>query len=188
MAISTDHLRSGHRFETECPADLGLDRGIDVRVRADCTRQLADRDHLSGMTQPRAISVDLKAPERELHPERRGLGMHTVCATRHCGVSVLVGATPKHVDESGCGIDEEVGRRGERRAQRGVDDVGRREPVVDPLAGGTSDPLLHDVDERCDVVIGECFAGCDLGNERGIDHGSATSRCSGVVDGDDAER
>ena len=49
VSISTDHLRCRHRFETECPAHLGLDRGIDVRVSADCTRQLADRDHLAGL-------------------------------------------------------------------------------------------------------------------------------------------
>ena len=113
--------------------------------------------------------------------------MHTVCATRHCRVSVLVGTTPKHVDEIGCGIDQEVSCRCKRRAERGVDDVGRREPVVDPLASGAPDPLLHDIDERGDVVIGEGFACCDLGDERGIDHGSTTSGCSGVVDGDDAE-
>ena len=48
--------------------------------------------------------------------------------------------------------------------ERGVDDVARREAVVDPRAGRRADALLHDVDERGDVVIGDLLAFVDRGD------------------------
>ena len=49
----------------------------------------------------------------------------------------------------------DVGGVAHRPAQRGVDDVGRRQAVVDPRAGRRADALLDDVDERGDVVVGD---------------------------------
>ena len=53
---------------------------------------------------------------------------------------------------------EDVDGAGEGEAQRGVDHVGRRQPVVDPRARGHADPLLDHVDERRDVVVGDALA------------------------------
>ena len=67
--------------------------------------------------------------------------------------------------------------------ERGVDDVARREPVVHPRARRRPDLLLHDVDERGDVVIGDLLALVDrVDVETGaLAHGAR------VGFGDDAE-
>ena len=72
-------------------------------------------------------------------------------------------------------------------AQRGVDDVGRREPVVDPLPGRSADVLLHDVDERGDVVIGDRFALGDLGHECSVDGGCVRTSPLGIGRRDDTQ-
>jgi hypothetical protein len=47
MSVTIDHLRRRHGFETERLADEPFDCGVDVRIRADCTRQLAHRDRVA---------------------------------------------------------------------------------------------------------------------------------------------
>ena len=88
-------------------------------------------------SQPGAIAVDLQRPQRDLGAERGRLGVDAVRAADHHGVAMLVSARS---------IRRRRAARPTRRcsrsaasrhlpAQRGVADVGRREPVVDPLAG-----------------------------------------------------
>ena len=77
---------------------------------------------------------------------------------RHRRVTVL--ARPLHhrrleiVDR----FDHEVARADEGDGHCGVDHVVGGEPVVDPLGGGATDALLHHVDERRRLVVGDGFA------------------------------
>ena len=72
---------------------------------------------------------------------------------------------------------------GQLQRQRGVDDVARREAVVDPGARGLADPLLDHVDERGDVVLGDELALLDRGD---VEAGALAHRGRGVLR-DDAE-
>ena len=130
------------------------------------------------MTKPGAVAIHLKAPQGELDAERRRLGMHAVGTAGHRSIAVLVRASFEHGDQSARSVDEKIGGGCERRAQCRVDHVGRREPVVDPLPGRAADVLLHDVDECGDVVISDCLARCDLGDECTVDNGCV---CTGPI-------
>ena len=59
---------------------------------------------------------------------------------------------------------EQVGGAGQLQRERGVHDVARGEPVVDPGAFRLTDPVLDDVDERGDVVLGDQLARLDRGD------------------------
>jgi hypothetical protein len=77
-----EHLRRG-TGRARAFADVLLDERIDVGERADRARQLADRDHFARPQEPFAIAPHLQRPERELHAERRRLGVDAVRAPDH---------------------------------------------------------------------------------------------------------
>ena len=64
----------------------------------------------------------------------------------------------QHGDQPVARLDEHVGGPGQGEAQGGVDHVGGREAVVDPLPGRRADALLHHVDEGGHVVVGDPLA------------------------------
>jgi len=59
--------------------------------------------------------------------------------------------------EGGGGGDHEIDRLHQHHREGGVDDVARREAVVEPRARRGPDALLHHVDEGGDVVLGGAF-------------------------------
>ena len=138
-------------------AHVPLHRGIDVRVRAHGARELADRDRVAGAQQALAVAANLQRPERQLHAERRRLGVDAVGAADHRRVAELAGAFAIADSRRRPPEDAIEGARHLER-ERGVDHVARREPVVHPRARGLADARLHDVDERGDVVIGDALA------------------------------
>ena len=89
VAVARQHLRGGHGREAEVLAHVPLDRGIDVGVRADRARELADRDRVARPQQALAVAPHLHRPERELHAERRRLGVDAVRAPDHRRVAEL---------------------------------------------------------------------------------------------------
>ena len=91
-------------------------------------------------------------------------------------------------DQVGRCLDQQIDGVGHRPAQRRVDDVGRREPVVDPRSGRLTDRRLHDVDERGHVVIGHRLAFEHRVDERGVDRRRRVATAGGVVGRNDAER
>jgi hypothetical protein len=107
------------------------------------------------------VAIDLERPQRQLRPERGRFGMDAMGATDHHRVAVTVGELDQCRQQRRGSIDQQVGGVGHLPAQRGVADVTRRQPVVDPLAGvGTGllvDRRLDDVDEGRHVVIGDRF-------------------------------
>ena len=158
MPIARQHLRGRHRREAEVLAHVALDRGIDVGVGADRARQLADRDRVRARSQPFAVAPHLHRPERELHAEGRRLGVDAVRATDHRRVAELAGPGCDRRLQLGRGREDAIERARHLQRERGVDHVARREPVVHPRARGLTDALLHDVDERGDVVVGDLLA------------------------------
>jgi len=90
VAVARQHLGRGNRLQAEVLADVALNRGVDVRVRAHRARELADRDRRPGARESLAIAPDLHRPQRELGAERRRLGVYAVRATDHRCVAELV--------------------------------------------------------------------------------------------------
>ena len=91
MAVPGDDLGGRHRLEPERPADVGLDRRVDVGVGPDGARELAHRDPARGPAESLAVPVGLQGPQGELGPEGGGLGVHAVGATGHRDVDQLDG-------------------------------------------------------------------------------------------------
>ena len=129
------HLGRGHRGEPERGADVGLDRGLDApstsrpRPRAcrprSPSRARASRD---------AVALRLQAQQRELRAERRRLGEHAVRPAGDGDVDRLARPRGERRDERARVAGEHVEGARELEAQRGVDDVRGREPVVHPDA------------------------------------------------------
>ncbi len=109
--------------------------------------------------------------------------MDTVGAAHGRRVAELARTRRDRVLEAVDGFQQEIARARERDRERRVDDVARREPVVDPRAGREANPLLDDVDERRDVVVGDALALLDRG---GVDRCPAADRL-GVGPRDHAE-
>jgi hypothetical protein len=134
VPIPGDHLRGGHGGETEVPAHVRLHARVHVGVGAHRTAQLADGHGRARLAQTLTVPVGLQAPQRDLRPHRGGLGVHAVRAADHDGVGKLERASFEHRHEHAARIDQLVGHLHEHAAQRGVDDVGGGEAVVDPRA------------------------------------------------------
>ena len=167
VTVACDHLGGRHRREAERLAHLSLDPGVDVGIRAHRARELAHGHRLARPAQARAVAVRLEAPQCELGPEGDGLGVHPVGATDHGRGPELDRPALERGDQLAASARQQVGRLCEGGAQGGVDDVARREPVVDPLAGRSADGCLDDVDERRHVVVGDPLAFGHRLDERG---------------------
>ena len=178
MAVPGDHLGGRHRRQAQGGADTGLDRGVDVRERADRTGELAHGDPVAGRPQAATVTVGLQRPQRELGPERGGLGVHAVRPTRDRHVHQLQRAGLEGGHEGVEVGQQEVGGPGEGGAQRGVHHVRGRQPVVDVRTGRRADALLDDVDEGGHVVVGDLLALEHVGDEDVVDR-----RCLGPAGG-----
>ena len=91
VAVTGENLGGRHGREAQVLADEGLDLGVDVRIGADRTGELADRDAGPGPGQALPLPPDLQRPQRQLGPEGRGLGVDPVGPTDHRGGPVLAG-------------------------------------------------------------------------------------------------
>ena len=92
VAVPGDHLGGRHRGEPERGAHACLDGRVDVRVRADGARELADGQRVAGGAHAPAIAIGLESPQRELGAERGRLGVHAVRAPGDRHVQELEGA------------------------------------------------------------------------------------------------
>ena len=138
------------------PLDVGRRRGI----AANSARELPDTHSRERAVEP-FVAVELEHPAEQLEAERRRLGMHAVRAPMvtvsrcSCARAMTAPAAFDAVANEGAGTLD-------RQRERGVEDVGRGEPEVEPAPVGP-DVGRHDVDERCDVVVGGAL---DLGHAR----------------------
>ena len=103
------------------------------------------------------VAVGLEREAGEPEPERGRLGVDAVRAPDAEGLRVLAGAGDQRVAVGGRALDEDRARLDELQRERGVEDVGGGEAVVDPAAV-LADRCRDDVDERGDVVVGRPLA------------------------------
>ena len=107
----------------------------------------------SARATPDAVALELERPAGELEPERRRLGVDAVRAADGERVAVLLGARGDGGERALEPVQDQRARVAELQRERRVDDVGRRQAVVEPAA--LLAELLGDgVDEGGDVVLG----------------------------------
>ena len=130
---------------------------------------MPDRDGLPGLAQAAAVTIGLQGPQGELGPEGGRLGVHAVGATGHRNVHELERPRAQRVDEAIEVDQQQVGRPGQRGAERGVHHVRGGQPEVDEGPGRRADAVLDDVDERGHVVVGDLLALQHVGHEDLVD-------------------
>ena len=182
VAVAGDDLGRRHRAQPEPLADVRLDRRVDVGVRADGARTACTRRRTRGRrpTGVRSRS-SCSAHSATLAPNVVGSAWMPWVRPIITVSQVRAGELDERAQQPVGGVEHEVGGVAHRPAQRGVDDVRRRQPVVDPRAGRRADALLHDVDERGDVVVGRALALEHGGDERVVDDRRPLPARGGVV-------
>ena len=174
VAVALDDLRRARRgLEAEPLARDALELGVGRGVRPDRARELADAHALERARDALAVAGELERPAGELQPERRRLGVDAVRAADLERLAVLVGARD---DRGEGGVDageDQIPGLADLERERGVDDVGGRQAVVEPAASLVVELLADGVDERGGVVV-----------ERRLDLGDALrARRRGGCDG-----
>ena len=187
MTIAGHHLGCGRGHEPERGAHVGLDARVDVGVRAHRARELAHGHGSAGGAQAVAVTGHLQAPQRARDAERGGLGVDAVRAPDHGRVAMAPGQLDEGRQQRVGGGEQVIAGRGEQRAPRRVDHVGRGEPEVDPARLGPADGRLHHVDERSDIVVRDALALGHGGHERVVDLRRSGATGCPATDGRDAD-
>ena len=167
---------------------MSLDLGWNVGIGSDGAAELHHRDVVACGAQTGAVAIDLERPEGDLGAERGRLGVNAVGAADHHGVAVLPGEAHHGGQQLRRCLDQEIGGVAQRPAQRGVDDIGRGEAVVDPRRRWCTDRRLDDIDEGSDVVIGDRFAIEHGLHELVVGHGRLLAAGGGILGRNDPER
>ena len=163
MAVALDDL-GGKRggLEPELGADFLFDARIEVGARADGTAQFSHGDALAHFHETFAHAAEFVIHQRHLETEGDRFGMDAVAAAHHGRESVrtglLRGGSADFVDT----FDQQIGGFGHLHRERGVEDIGRGQPLVHPTGGGT-DRGGDIFEEGNDVVVGALFDLEDLG-------------------------
>ena len=157
-------------------------RGLDGRgqrgVGTDGAGELAVGGAGERPAQALDVPVRLEGEAGEAQPEARRLGVDPVRAADADRVPLLERPIDERVAVGDRAGDEDLPGGADLRRQRGVENVGGRQPVVDPPALRT-DRGGDDVDERGDVVVGRPLALLDrLDGEPG-----SLPACPGVLGG-----
>ena len=181
VSVALDDLRRRRRrLQPKAFARDPLDLGVDRRVLADGSGELADAHAFERACDARASTVELERPDRELEAERRRLGVHAVRAADAERQPVLLRACRDHRERSVETVAQERSGLLNLERERGVDDVRRGEAVVEPAAGRSK--LLGDgVDEGSRIVVQACF---ELGDALGRRSGRALANLGDDVGGD----
>ena len=154
MAVALEDLRRARRgLEPEPLAGDPLDLRVGRGVRADGAGELADPHPFERPGDARAIALEGEGPAGELETEGRRLCVDAVGAADRQRLAMLLGA--RHDGGEGAVDPREDQRAGiaDLERERGVEDVRRRQAVVEP-APLLAEPLGDGVDERGDVVVG----------------------------------
>ena len=158
MAVARHHL-GGDRLalQPEAPEHARLELWAGGRVGADRAGDPADRHLREGALQAQGVAVRLERQARQLHAERRRLGVHPVRAPHAQRLHVLARARRQRLRERAGARHDRFARRLQLQRERRVEDVRGGQSEVDPaprLAGGGGE---H-VDERSHVVVGRALA------------------------------
>ena len=169
MTITSNDLRGRNRFEFEGLPHMSLHLRRNIRVRSDRSRQLHHGNRITSGTKSIAISVKLQRPQRNLRPKRCRLCMNTMGSTDHHRFTVGLRSRHELINELINCRQQQIGGVTHRPAQRSIDNIGRCQTVMNPRSSGAADRLLHNVDKRSDVVLGDFFASHNRCQETLID-------------------
>ncbi len=158
VAIARDDLgRDGLGLQVEASQDPALEVRVRRRVRPDGAADGTEGDLVERAPQPVAVARRLHREAGEFDPERRRLGMHAVGAADAQRVHVRPRLRDQRVDEALGAGEHDLAGEPQLHGEGGVEDVARRQPVVDPAAGRAG-ARAEDVDEGRDVVVGDGLA------------------------------
>ena len=139
-------------LEAEPFAGDALDLGVDRRVVADRARKLPDPNALERPRDAAPGAVELEGPDGELQAERRRLRVHAVGAADRDRQPMLVGPLHDGRERPVEPLQDQLARGAHLERERGVDDIRRGQPVVEPAAG-LAEVAGDGVDERREVVV-----------------------------------
>ena len=163
MAVALEDLGRGRRrLQAEPLARHPLELGVGGGVRPDGAGKLPDAHPLERAGDALPAPRKLERPAGELEPERRRLGMNAVCAADLERLAMLVGPCDDGGERAVERGKDEVSGPADLQRERGVDDVGRRQAVVEPAPAFVVELLADGVDEGGGVVV-----------ERRLDFGDA---------------
>ncbi len=161
VPVALEDLRRARcRLEAEPLAGDALDLGIGGGVGADGAGKLADADPLEGARDTDAVPLERERPAGELEAERRRFGVDAVCPADRDRAAMLLGPRGDGRERPLDSFQDQRTRVAELQRQRGVEHIGRGQPVVEPAAFLAQ--LLGDgIDEGGDVVL---RSGLELGD------------------------
>jgi hypothetical protein len=153
VPVARDDLRRDRlRLQAEPLAGEPLELRVGRGVGADGAGELADPHRLHRLRQAPAAAVELERPAGELEAEGRGLRMHAVGPADAEVVLVPFRLLDHGVECAIQAFEQQLAGVAHLQRECRVDDVGGREPVVDPAACG-ADALRDRVDEGGEVVL-----------------------------------
>ena len=153
VAVALDDLRcEPHRREAELLADHLLDLRINIRIRTDGARELADGDDFLRVLDTLDVALDLRAPEQELQAERHRLRVDAVRAADARRMLELHRAAAQHLVERLEILEDDVAGVAHHHAVGRILHIRGRQSLVDVL-GVITDMLRYIRQERDDVMM-----------------------------------
>ncbi len=133
MPIPAHHLRRG-RIDAQAQrlADEALDRLADIGVGPHRPADLADRDRLTRQRESALISLQLGVPAERLEAKGGRLGMDAVGASNHRRRPMLDREPPHDLEQATQLALDDRGCVPELHGRRGIEQVGARQPEVQP--------------------------------------------------------
>ena len=136
VPIALDDLGGKFRgLQPELCANVTLDPRIEMRVCADGAAQFADADALQCLRQPFLGPAEFVEHERELQPESDRLRVNAVAPANHRRHLVTPGLVADDAAQFADVFQQNPPRRGELHRQRRVENIRRRQALVDPARG-----------------------------------------------------
>ena len=164
MPVALHDLRGQRgRFQPELVADLFFDTRIEMRAGSDGAAQLAHRHARAHLHQAFAQAAEFVIHESHLEPERDGLRVDAMAASHHRRHFVRPGLSGHGGTRVIDAFHQQVASRRHLHGERGVEDVGRSQPLMHP-ARGRADGGSHIFEEGDDIVVGALFDFEDLRN------------------------
>ena len=178
MPVARDDLRRDRlRLEAQPLAGDPLQLRVGRGIVPDRAGQLADAHTVQRPAQPLAVAVELERPAGELQPECRRFGVDAVRPPDAERRAMLLGASDDDRERALEALAQQGPGVVHLQGEAGVDDVRRREPVVNP-APLLAELRLDGVDERGQVVAGRPLALGDVAQARARCARSRTVRAS----------
>ena len=131
---------------------MPFDIGADVRVRADGARDRSDAHGVARPGQALRVALELGKPAGGLEAERDRLRVDAMGAPDHRRLAMLDRQAPDHLDEPRQLVNHDAGRVAQHDRGGRVEDVGARQPVVEP-APLRPEALGDRAQEGDDVVL-----------------------------------